>query len=180
MLYSNRLRLRASEREDIPAFVNWLNDPEVRQHLLAGYPFSRAHEEKWFQAMVEGDKAEQVLVIEIKTPSGWKAIGTTGFSDIDWLNRSAEVGIAIGEKDEWGKGYGRDTMKLLLRQGFNHMNLHRIFLRVHSDNLRGIKAYENAGFKHEGMHREGIFRDGVYRDLLLMSVLRSEWQDSNF
>ena len=180
MLYSNRLRLRAAEKEDIPTFVRWLNDPEVRQHLLMGYPFSRAHEEKWFQAMVEADKSEQVLVIETWTDEGWKPLGTTAFMDVDWVNRSAEVGIVIGEKDEWGKGFGRDTMKIMLRHGFNNMNLNRIYLRVHSDNQRGIKAYEHAGFSHEGVQREGVFRGGKYLDVLLMSVLRSEWQDSDF
>jgi len=180
MLYSNRLRLRAAEREDIPMFVRWLNDPEVRQHLLMGYPFSLAHEENWFQGMVDRDKSEQALVIEARSDNGWKSLGNTSFMHIDWVNRSAEVGIVIGEKDEWGKGYGRDTMKLMLRHGFNNMNLNRVSLRVHSDNQRGIKAYEHAGFIHEGVQREGVYRGGKYLDVLLMSVLRSEWRDSDF
>lgn len=180
MLYSNRLRLRAAEREDLPRFVTWLNDPDVYAHLAMAYPLSQASEEKWFQHMQEGHPAEQVLVIEIREGEGWKAIGNCSFMDIHWVNRSAEVGIFIGEKTLWNHGYGRDAMRLMLRYGFNDINLNRIFLRVHANNPRGIKAYENAGFQHEGAMRQAVYRNGSYFDMLLMSVLRSEWQDSDF
>ena len=180
MLYANRLRLRAAEREDLPRFVRWLNDPEVYKFLAAVYPLSLQSEEKWFESMAGRHPAEQVLVIEIKADEGWKAIGNVSFMDVKWVNRSAEVGIFIGEKDEWGKGYGREVMKLMLRFGFNELNFHRISLRVHADNARGIKAYEYAGYKHEGVMRQAIYQNGRYVDLLLMSVLRPEWQDSDF
>lgn len=180
MLNSNRLRLRAAEREDIPRFVRWLNDPEVYSTLALCYPLSQASEEKWFQSMQDHHPAEQVLVIEIKAAEGWKPIGNVSFMDIAWVNHSAEVGIFIGERDEWGKGFGRDVMKLMLRYGFNELNFHRICLRVHADNLRGIKAYQYAGFKHEGVMRQAVYRNGKYIDLYLMSVLRPEWQDSDF
>jgi diamine N-acetyltransferase len=180
MIYSNRLRLRSAEKTDIPRFVNWLNDPEVRRFLLMAYPLSQAFEEKWFDSMIERGLAEQVLVIEIKTEDGYKPIGNTSFMDVDWVSRHAEVGIFIGEKQFWNKGYGREAMRLMLRHGFNTMNLHRIMLRVYEHNLRGIKAYEHAGFVHEGRLRQDVYRDGEYRDVLIMSVLRPEWRDVDF
>jgi RimJ/RimL family protein N-acetyltransferase len=180
MIYSSRLRLRAAEREDIPRFVTWLNDPEVRQYLLLAYPMSQVAEEKWFQKMAEGNPAEHVMVIEVKINGQWKAIGTTSFMDVDWVSRKGEIGIFIGEKDCWNQGYGRDVMKLMLRHGFKTINLHRIHLRVHVDNVRGIKAYEHAGFVREGILRDDIFRDGKYHDVLVMAVLSTEWQDSDF
>jgi RimJ/RimL family protein N-acetyltransferase len=180
MIYSNRLRLRAAEREDLPRFVRWLNDPEVIRNLSLTHPLSQASEEKWFQANLERHPAEQVLVIEVKTADDWKPIGNISLMDIHWVDRNAEIGIFIGEKDEWNKGYGRGAMKLMLRHGFNELNLQRIFLRVLGDNLRGIKAYEYAGFKQEGVMRQAVYRNGKYIDLLLMSVLRTEWQDGDF
>jgi RimJ/RimL family protein N-acetyltransferase len=86
----------------------------------------------------------------------------------------------IGEKDYWNRGYGREVMKLMLRHGFNTLNLHRIWLRVFEHNVRGIRAYEHAGFIHEGRLRQVAFREGRYYDLMVMSVLRPEWQDSDF
>lgn len=180
MIYSNRLRLRAAEKEDIPRFVTRLNDPEVVRNLLIAYPMSQVAEEKWFQRMAEGQTAEQVLVIEAKTEEGWKAIGNTSFMDVNWVHRHAEIGIVIGEKEYWNKGYGRDTMKLMLRHGFKTMNLHRIFLRVYDENYSGIKAYERAGFVREGVLRQDVYLDGEYHDVLVMAVLRTEWNDSDF
>jgi diamine N-acetyltransferase len=89
--------------------------------------------------------------------------------------RSAEVGLFIGDKACWNKGYGTEAMHLLLNLGFDTLNLNRIFLRVDEANKGGIRAYEKAGFIHEGRFREGTFQNGKYCDVLLMSVLRAEW-----
>jgi diamine N-acetyltransferase len=180
MIYSNRLRLRAAEREDIPRFVSWLNDPEVYRHLLLAYPLSQAAEEKWFDGMVARGPAEQVLVIEARVGGTWTPIGNTSFMRLDWVNRSAEIGIFIGEKSQWNQGYGREAMKLMLRHGFGSMNLHRIHLRVHADNPGAIKAYLAAGFVQEGVLRQDVYRNGEYLDVLVMSVLKTEWHDSDF
>ncbi len=175
MIYGERLRLRAAEREDLPRFVAWFNDPEVTQNLAHHYPMSRASEERWFDNMMSLPPAEQALAIEIRDGEGWKAIGSTSFMHFDGINRSAEVGIVIGEKAHWNQGYGRDTMRLMLKYGFCTLNLHRIFLKVYERNVRGIKAYEHAGFKHEGRMRHAAFLDGRYYDVLLMSVLSEEF-----
>jgi diamine N-acetyltransferase len=175
MIYGERLRLRAAEREDIPRFVTWLNDPEVRRFLLPYQPMSLASEERWFEGMLNRPPAEQVLVIQIKDGDDWKPIGNTSFMDVNWVNRSAEVGIFIGEKSCWSQGYGRETMQLMLKHGFETLNLHRIYLRVYEGNVRGIKAYEHAGFKHEGRMRQAGFIEGRYSDILLMSVLSDEY-----
>ena len=98
--------------------LTWLNDPEVLQFLLMNLPMSRAEEENWFDQMLQSPKAEHVLVIEAKTEDGWKPIGNTSFMDINWVNRNAEIGIFIGEKEYWNRGYGREVMKLMLRHGF--------------------------------------------------------------
>lgn len=180
MIYSKRLRLRAAERSDIPRFTAWLNDPEVRQFLVLNTPLSTAEEEQWFERMMARPPVEHVLVIEIKTEEGWRPIGNTSFMEVDWISHGAEVGILIGEKDCWNHGYGRDVMRLMLRHGFNTLNFHRIWLRVIADNSRGMRAYEHAGFVHEGRLRQDVYRDGKYMDLLVMSVLREEWQDSDF
>ena len=87
MIYGERLRLRAAEREDLPRFVTWLNDPEVRQFLLLNLPLSMAQEESWFEAMMKAPPAEHVLVIEIREGEEWLPVGNTSLMDIDWTNR---------------------------------------------------------------------------------------------
>jgi RimJ/RimL family protein N-acetyltransferase len=175
MLYGNRIRLRGNERSDLPKFVEWLNDPEVRRFLSKSMPISQVAEEQWFENMLKRSSEEQSLTIEIKDGDSWRLIGNCGFFGINWRARSAEVGLFIGDKICWNKGYGTEVMYLLLRHGFSTLNLNRIFLHVDGENLGGIRAYEKAGFVHEARLREADFREGKYCDDLVMSVLRSEW-----
>jgi len=175
MIYGERIRLRAPERADIPRFAAWLNDPDVRDNLMLYLPLSHADEEHWFDDMLQLHPAEHPFVIEIRQGDGWQAIGNCSFNRIDWRVRTAEVGIFIGEKQFWNQGYGTETMRLLLRHGFQTLNLNRIFLRVYETNPGGIRAYEKAGFVLEGRLRQAEFRDGRPIDIFVMSVLRSEW-----
>lgn len=176
MIYGERIRFRRDERGDLPKFVEWLNDPEVRRFLSMNLPISQANEEGWFENMLKRPPEEQPFAIEVKKGGGWRLIGNCGLFGFDQRNRSAEVGIMIGDKSCWNKGYGAEAMRLLLRVGFETLNLNRIFLRVDAANARGIRAYEKAGFVHEGRLRQGIYREGRYEDMLFMSVLRSEWE----
>lgn len=177
MIYGERVRLRAPERADIPRFVAWLNDPEVRAGLSVYLPFSQADEENWFDNMLKRPMEEHPLTIEVQQGEDWSAIGNCGLFDFDWRCRSAEVGIFIGEKSLWNQGYGTDVMRLLLKHGFQTLNLNRICLRVYETNPRAVRSYEKAGFTHEGRQRQGTYKDGKFIDVLLMSVLRSEWQE---
>ena len=177
MIYGNRIRLRGIERDDLPIFVRWFNDPDVRENLLMHLPMSLVEEEKWFEGVLNQPAAERPMVIEAKIDGIWTAIGNLGIFTIDPRIRKAEVGIAIGEKRYWNQGYGTEAMKLLLKHGFNTLNLNRISLDVYETNPRAIRAYEKAGFKEEGRLREGHYFNGKYIDIIVMSVLRSEWQD---
>lgn len=177
MIISETVRLRAIERQDLPLFVAWLNDPEVRQHLLVNIPLSQAQEDGWFERMLTRPLEEQPLGIEVRTPEGWRLVGNCSFFDLDWRNRCCEIGIFIGDKEYWSRGYGTQVMLLMLKYGFNTLNLNRVYLRVYESNPRGIKCYEKAGFRHEGRLRQAIFQDGRYIDLLILSVIRSEWSE---
>ncbi len=176
MIYGERIRLRAIERSDLPQFVEWLNDPEVLAGLSMYLPISQVDEEGWFNQMQSLPADQHPMVIEVRSQDGWAPIGDCGFNAIDYHIRSGEIGIFIGRKDLWNKGYGTESMCLLLKHGFNTLNLNRIFLRVYESNKRAVRSYEKAGFVHEGRMRQAQFSDGKYEDVLLMSVLRSEWQ----
>ncbi|WKZ36726.1 MAG: GNAT family protein [Anaerolineales bacterium] len=175
IMYGGRVRLRAVEREDINKFHEWVNDPEVTRGLALYLPMSMTDEEGWFNALGRRDQKEKPLAIEVRRGRKWKLIGNCGVFDLDPVNRSAELGILIGDKSEWNKGYGSETMTLLLRHCFETLNLNRAFLRVYTDNVRAVRSYEKAGFVLEGRLREAVFKFGKYEDVLIMSVLRPEW-----
>jgi RimJ/RimL family protein N-acetyltransferase len=176
MILGKKTRLRAIEREDIPTFVGWLNDPEVRQYLEMYLPLSMAEEEQWFEAYLK-DSSSRIFAIE--TEDG-ETIGNIGLHKLDWKNRNATLGIVIAEKKYWGRGYGSDAIAALLGFAFREMNLHRIQLSVYEFNQRARRCYEKCGFRHEGTCREAFFSDGRYHASLLMAILRHEFLDEEF
>ena len=175
IVYGERVRLRGAERSDLEKFVEWINDPEVTEGLTLFLPMSSADEEKWFEAALQKPQEEKSLVIDMKDGDNWRVIGNSSFFDFDWVARAAEVGIMIGDKSVWNQGYGTEVMTLLLRHGFGTLNLNRIYLRVYADNPRAVRTYEKVGFTHEGRMRQAVYKHGDYTDVLIMSVLRKEW-----
>jgi RimJ/RimL family protein N-acetyltransferase len=179
LIHGKRIRLRAIERENLPLFTGWLNDPEVSANISIFLPFSLLDEESWFETMRKTPHSEHPLTIEIRDGEGWKPIGNTGLGNIDPRNRSAEFGIFIGDRSCWDQGYGSEATRLMVRHGFETLNLHRIYLRVFRTNPRAVHVYEKTGFVHEGCMRQAEYRNGSYVDVLFMSLLRPEWDALN-
>jgi diamine N-acetyltransferase len=181
MIYGERIRLRAVEKDDLPFFVKWLNDPEVRQGILLYNPISQTEEDGWYERMLTRPVDEHVMAIEIMMPPAeadedlWELIGSLAFDHIDWHVRAAEFGILIGEKTYWNRGYGTEAVRMLAQHGFNTLNLNRIYLHVFEDNPRAIRAYEKAGFILEGRERQAEYRNGKFTDVLRMSLLKDEF-----
>lgn len=179
IIYGEHVRLRAAEREDVNKFHEWVNDPEVTRGLALYLPMSFADEENWFSSLAKRDPREKPLAIEVNKGKNWKLIGNCGVFDIDGVSSSAELGIMIGDKSEWNKGYGAEVMGLLVKHCFETLNLNRASLKVYTENVRAVRSYEKAGFVLEGRLREAVYKFGKYDDVLIMSVLRSEWMSRN-
>jgi RimJ/RimL family protein N-acetyltransferase len=175
MIIGDGIRFRGIERDDLPRFVEWFNDPEILQGVSMFLPMAMWEEEGWFEALADRPQAERPLAIEIFSDGSWVHIGNLGLFDIDGRVHSAEVGITIGEKEYWDQGYGTKAMKLLLKHGFETLNLNRVALRVFAHNARAIRCYEKVGFVEEGRLRQAHYHDGKYVDIIWMSVLREEW-----
>ncbi len=173
---SNLIRIRPIEKSDLPSFVKWLSDPEVLENLGIHNPLSMAREERWFEHVLESPEDEHPYAIEINEDKSWRMIGNMALFRINPHDHSAEIGIAIGDKSCWDKGFGCEAMKLMVKRGFNDLGLNRIELRVFDTNPRGIRCYEKAGFVHEGRLRQAAWKNGRFVDVLIMSVLQSEWE----
>ena len=94
---------------------------------------------------------------------------------VDLIHSVAWVGIGIGERDLWGKGYGTDMMRLCLRYAYSELGVQRVALGLHEYNARALRSYEKAGFMLEGRTRKDGLRDGRRTDTLWMGILREEW-----
>lgn len=173
-LIGEKIYFRSLEREDAPLLVPWVNDTEVTRTLELFYRPTPLQIEVDFIDRIY--KSEHDVVFGITVRETDKLIGVTGLHQINFKNRRAVFGIFIGEKSEWGKGYGTEATALITRYAFETLNLNRVGLQVYEDNDRGIKAYERVGFKPEGILRQMMYREGRYWNTIIMSILREEWE----
>lgn len=166
------MRLRPMEPRDLPKFVEWLADPEVRR-WLAGMDEAPSMEEEveWYDR--RRSDTESVLWT-IESLDG-RLLGNIELR-LTLASRRAELGIAVQDKTKWSKGFGTDAIKLALEYGFDDLELNRIELTVDSENGRGRRCYEKCGFVEEGLLRQHRFVEGRFGDTVVMSVLRSEWE----
>ena len=171
-LIGERIYLRPLDKDDLDQCMRWINDPAITSTLTMRYPMSRTQEESWLLSHYK-DQTDIPLAIVIKDQD--HHIGNCGLHSIDYVNRNAEFGIMIGEKDQWGKGYAPEAGRLIIDYGFKQLGMHHISLEVYSHNKRAQRAYEKVGFVHEGTMRESYFRNGRYYDNLIMGILETEW-----
>jgi RimJ/RimL family protein N-acetyltransferase len=159
---------------DVHKFTEWLNDLEVTKNLVL-YPHIISIEiEKIFLEKLS--KEHTYSIIDNGTN---ELIGNCGFNGIDQLNQTAEVGIFIGNRGYWNKGYGTEALILLMDYGYRALNLHNISLNVYSLNERAIKCYEKIGFKIIGRKRESLLRGKERHDNILMDILYDEFYEKN-
>jgi RimJ/RimL family protein N-acetyltransferase len=174
MIEGKLVRLRAVEPTDAANACKWINDREVTRYLMARYPYSLASEQEWAaNAAKPNDYTEVRFAIETKDGLH---IGLCGLHRGRPEERTADLGIMIGDKEYQERGFGTDTMLTIVRFGFEQMNLHRVCLGVFEFNQRAQAVYRKVGFVEEGRDRHGYFQDGRYWDVIRMSILEDEWR----
>jgi len=180
-LFKGKLvRLAGIDPEEVSkSFAQWNRDSEYMRLLDTDPP--RLHSSKaikdWMEKELEN--AKDMSWFAIRALEDDRLLGDITLSVINWGSREAFVGIGIGERDSWGKGYGTDAMDLILRYGFVELNLQRISLTVFEFNQRALRTYEKAGFRLEGRQRQIMQREGRRWDILYMGILREEWMEKN-
>jgi RimJ/RimL family protein N-acetyltransferase len=166
------VRLRPMQPSDLPKFVEWLADPEVRRWLAAVQEAPTLQDEiDWYESTRA--KPDSVLW-SIETLDG-RLVGTIELR-LSPASRRAELGIAVQDKSQWNKGYGTDAVKLALEYGFDDLELNRVELTTDAENVRGRRCYQKCGFVEEGLLRQHRFVDGRFGDTIAMSVLSEEWR----
>jgi RimJ/RimL family protein N-acetyltransferase len=175
MLEGAVINLRAPEMDDLDRNTRWVNDREVTRYLIMRYEMSRLAEEGWLRELVSKPQTYERPFFAIETKEGHH-IGNINLFKTQPEEQKCELGIMIGEKTYWSQGYGTDALRTLIRFAFDEMNLNRVELTVYAFNERGQAAYKKAGFVEEGRRREAIYTEGAYHDIVVMSVLRDEWQ----
>lgn len=169
MIEGQLVYLRPVHKEDLETFHDWLADPGLMRLLGAhGLPAANVELEKWYMDLFA---LVNVRVLSILTHEH-VLIGVITLGNLFEHTRSAQLFIAIGDRSYWGRGYGPDAIKTLVRYAFHEMNLQCIAASVIEYNARAIHAFEKAGFEREGILRNRYFSQGRYWGTVVMSVLR--------
>jgi len=166
-----RCYLSPIDPADVEKYTAWLNDLEVARSLnVAPLSISLPAEREALDKLARG-QVYGIILLE-----GDRLIGNCGFVALDHLNRTGEIGIFIGTKEYWGRGYGEEALRLLLGYGFDYLNLRSVMLQVYSFNERAIACYRKAGFRELGRRRKALLREGAEHDLVYMDILDEEFR----
>ena len=154
------------DTEAILKYTEWVNNPDFncfigKNNAVAGYE----EEEKWA-------KSERGFIFNITDKDGL----LLGNATIKQHNRNAFLGILIGESEHWNKGYGTETIKLMLEYCFDELNCHRVGLTLNSENSRAKHCYEKAGLKECGRDHESLWSHGHWQDLVRMEILEQDFR----
>lgn len=167
-------RLREIEKKDLWIINQWRNDPELISLLGAPFRFINIQvDEKWFDNYM--NTRNNAIRCAIVDENDDKILGLVSLVSIDYISRSAELHIMIGNKNDRGKGLGTFAINSILTHAFKNVNLHRVELTVLEDNAYARKLYEKIGFIQEGVKRSAKYKNGRYVNMLLYSILQEEF-----
>ena len=162
------MQLREKAATDIPDDYEWRTDDELAK-LDATRPLQMNFRdfERYSVEELEAP-AHRSKRLAVDTADGLH-IGNVMFYDIDLRTREAELGIMIGNKEYWSRGYGTETVDLLLDHMFGEYPFDRVYLHTLDWNLRAQKSFHKSGFKDVKPVRRGG------HDFILMEIWRHEW-----
>lgn len=175
-LESENLILGPMMMDDALTYVKWLNDYRVTDGIGKTKDITTIENEIEYLERITKEGKHNFSIIK---KDNEQLIGSCSIMNIDSINQTAEVGILIGEESARGKGYGEETLRIILDYGFNTLNLHNIYLGVYSFNEQAIACYKKVGFKEAGRLREAKFHNGKRYDDIRMDILRDEFYERN-
>ena len=168
MITGEKIVLKGLTKESAPLIYEWVNTEELRVLTGTLYPVSEYEHEEWIKKVATSSDVKLFLICDKVSGA---AIGTIGLKNFNHVVKKAELFISIGDKNYWSGGYGTDSVKTLVEYCFNHLNFHKISLRVFESNLRAIKCYEKVGFQQEGVLKDEHFSNGRYESVIVMGMI---------
>jgi len=150
-----------------------IDDDLPTQPFEPGKSIEKADE--WFED-IQKKQGEEQYYLGIFTKED-ELVGDIQVTNIDWKNRTAELGVGISKIEDRGKGYGSDASRTILKFGFEHLDLNRVSARTFEFNKPAIKLLEKNGFELEGREKEAAFISGDRYDRLIYGLLRSKFKE---
>ncbi len=179
MLSGKKVVLRALEREDLKSMHKWQNDEDIMR-LARPFPdhvISMVALETEYEKELRGeDTGRRAFIIEEKSTGRSVGFASIRIQKFQRRMTSADIGLALGEKRAWKKGFGTETTRLLLDEMFHQLNLHRAEWWTYAENNASLKLAEKMGFKEDGRLREAVFFDNKFHDIVVLGMLKDEYR----
>lgn len=170
IMYGRKIKLRPIIYEDVYLLNKWKNTESVYKYLGGGFlPTSVDIQKQWMEEMMNTAGNNKRFIIE--TNEEQIAIGMIGLYEINWINRTCELGVFIGETKLQGAGYGKEACKVIENYAFDYLNLRKIKLSVVDENTRAFNMYQSLGYIKAGKLKDERYIDGHYCSLLIMEKL---------
>jgi RimJ/RimL family protein N-acetyltransferase len=177
------IRLAPIDHEKDPEIESrWTNDLSLMRNLSRrpAMPLSVAQMKKKYEAIEkEVEESKQLFHFTIRSKEDDRLLGFVRIEGIEWTHGIANLKLAIGDPTERGKGYGSETMKLILYFAFDELNLYRLSAVIGEDNPGGLSFFKRFGFIEEVRRRKALLRDGRTWDSIHLGLLRGEWLEAN-
>jgi RimJ/RimL family protein N-acetyltransferase len=168
LLEGKNVNLRILEREDLPLFTEWVNDPEVFGEFNPLRQMLREDVER----MLNNPHEFKPFIVEKK--DGSKIGFIAHFYVLHPAGRLLEVGYSL-IPSERGKGHCTEALKIMIDYLFLSKDANRIQALTDPRNLASQNVLEKVGFKREGVLRKTIFARGDWRDAYVFSIIKEEW-----
>ncbi len=165
----DKVILRRLLLSDITAeYLAWLNDDDVTRGLeTVPRPYTHEMLEQYIHDVIANENTYMFMVLDKATG---KTIGTAKVHNISKKNGTCNLGMMIGDKNYWGKGYGQDTYNTAINFAFNTLGIRKIWEMANADNVASLSMCKKAGFQIEGQLKEHILSDGKYIDKIVLGL----------
>lgn len=167
-LRSSRLRLRPLVPADAAGrYAVWMADPEVTKFLESRFTSSTEAELEAYVRAAEANPAVHFFAIELEAEH--RHVGNIKLGPIEEPHRRGDIGIVVGERDCWGKGYAAEAIELVTSWALGELRLAKVTAGAYSTNIGSIRAFERAGYAIEAVRPRHYLSDGAWVDAVLLA-----------
>ncbi len=169
-MIGERIYLRLLSPDDVGAkYLHWMQDPDVLQYLESRWRFFTLEDLRAYVRITNDGLNNFMFGIFLNADNCH--IGNIKIGNINQIHRYGDIGLIIGDKPQWGKGYGYEAIKLATEYAFRELNLHKLVAGIYKDNIGSYKAFLKAEYREIGVLKEQRFSGGEYQDEYVVEIL---------
>ena len=170
-LVGKKIILRELRESDMELLNSLMNNKSVEDNVIGwSKPVTMQEQLNWFKNL-NNDQNIRYAIADLNDNS---VFGTGIISRIDWKNKNCSIDIKLGDNYQ-SKGYGSETIRLLVEYAFDELNMNSINVKIISYNIASQKIFEKNGFKNSGMLRKHIYKNGEYNDVFIYDLLKEDF-----